>query len=71
MNSETANVEVFIKVRIVGDHPWTGTNGEIDLEPSGGVKVTRILGTGPDMYKVRMENGQECFAEMKHLRLVK
>ena len=60
-----------IRVSIVGSHPWSGSSGVIEAEPGGGVYAHRILGTGPSMYKVLMESGEECFAELRHLRMVK
>ncbi len=55
-----------IKVQIVGDHPWSGHVGEI-RPVEGGYEAHRILGKGPDMYKVTLGNGHECFASKQNL----
>lgn len=58
-----------IRVIIVGDHPWSEQMGWIEhADGESGFLVTRILGTGPDMYKVKMDNGQLCFASANNLR---
>jgi hypothetical protein len=59
-----------IRVMIVGDHPWTGNAGWIYPEADGTFRVCNVLGTGPDMLKVKLDNGQECYAEKQWLRTI-
>lgn len=58
-----------IRVAIVGDHPWTGHSGTIEPTHHGRYLVTRVLG-GPEMLRVKLESGHECYAEKKHLELI-
>lgn len=59
-----------IRVRIVGKHPWTGSSGTVARTDTGGVQTIRIFSTGPEMVKVILDGGHECFAEKKHMRLL-
>ena len=59
--------DVNDRVRIVGDHPWSGSVGTIVARASGGaLKVGR-------QWEVRLENecGQGCFAAESDLQLVR
>lgn len=67
MTSSQPKTPSPIAVRIVGSHPWSGYAGVINPE-DGGFVAHRILGRGPDMYKVALENGHECFASKANLR---
>lgn len=56
-----------IRVAVVGEHPWSGEFGF--LEPKGsGYEVIQVLGRLPDMYKVKLNNGHECYASKANLR---
>ena len=59
-----------IRVRIVGNHPWAGNAGWIRPDADGKFRICNVLGSGPDMLKVTVDNGQECYAEKRHLRTI-
>jgi len=56
-----------IRVVIIGDHPWADNFGWIEPSPEG-VATISVMGT--PMVKVRLDRGEECYAEKKHLRKI-
>jgi len=55
---------------IVGKHPWTGNAGCIYPDADGKFRICNVLGTGPDMLKVTLDSGHECYAEKRSLRTI-
>ncbi len=59
-----------VRVRIVGDHPWSGYTGEL-------LAIQTFKFCLPKMGRVRLDRGQdcpedhECFAEPKNLKQIK
>jgi len=43
---------------------------EATYSPVAEVPVSNILGTGPDMLKVTLDSGHECYAEKRSLRTI-
>jgi hypothetical protein len=58
-----------IRVMLVGDHPWADNLGWIKPK-DGGYETLRVLGTGPPMVKVTLDNGEQCYAEDGHLQRI-
>ena len=54
----------YDRVVIVGNHPWKGQAGEFV-----GDEVIQI--TGMSKHKIKLDNGFNCFADDKNLKVVK
>ena len=61
----SARFPVGTQVILTGDHPWAGEAGEIV-----GYEVLGMFPHEPARPRVRMQNGEECFATApeRHLR---
>ena len=57
------------KVKIIGDHPWVGEYGKIEMRSW---KIEVIYPTGPDkpMVKVILDNNKECYAKRENLDFI-
>lgn len=68
---EEPNPPQPIRVIIVGDHPWTGKLGYIEpIAPGRGYAVIKLCPSGPDMYRVKLDNGSSCYASKNNLRTI-
>lgn len=60
-----------IRVIIVGDHTWSKELGWIEpIAPGRGYQVVKLCASGPEMYRVKLDNGSSCYASKKNLRTI-
>lgn len=58
-----------IRVMLVGDHPWADNLGWVKPK-DGAYETIMVLGAPPTMYKVTLDNGEECYAERHHMQRI-